>query len=1099
MSPGARFRAGVSLACALVACAPAAKPVPATVPPTVVSSPPPEPAVVARVPIASAVPLASWQLDEPTRPYGFASVSGYDPSTGAARGDLSLRSHRVKTLIVGGLARTEVVEEWANDQARAVEARLALALPDGASVSRFALGRGNALLEARVFDSDQIALIPRGPSSERWEDVWPGRDERDTLRMRLVGFAPKEKRTLLLSYDEELAQRASSELYRYALPKAGNEGAPAREFSIEVTLLGEPSSFGKIATPNYPATIRSLADRVLVTLERHAAIPGQDFTVEIERVKRAQFEVRSDVSAAKTWPAQGYVSLRFELPTDADSKPSDKARSTTRVILLDKSYPQSAATFQLQRLLSEGLVRTAADERVVLLACDSSCAAWPTQGMSAAGAEAARGASTWLAGLARSGSFDLEGALAHAVALFEPESRGQVVYFGASRVSAGVLESSALFESVAYLLAKKGADLRVYGVGPARDEAALFGLVLATDATYGVLSDAVPSELQLAELWRALRAPKLTQPQLALPAGVHDPEPARLPALVTGQSLRITARLEAPVQGTVRLSGKLRGHDYIASYPVAIEQDDARSNPLVARHWARERLSEARVGSSFVPGESQLARSAGIASRHTDWLLLEAERDYRAYGLTGARVEPGPPPRAASSAHRPRGAFPERTPRGLLSSPIWKPERRAAFPPLRPRGRVELVSGAEPNGLDASEYAARRRRDIQSLRSLCRACYERTVARTQGWLEGRIDFSLRVDARGLLESLAAEAPSARDVGSLFGCLRAEAARVSFEAPPAEARELQFSLDFAIDWSRGLTVHYPPAPGWPFGGGRFEAVITAADEMWRSASLRTESGRLASALLQAHSAEQAIEVARRSVEAEPRSLAALNVLGTAAGGYDEFGLLSAVLEAKLALSPDQPELRRRLARAWLAAGDERRACAHLRSLPAARLGTNLSSANALCRTRWLEELALPPVKPVSPEAARKIIADALDEVERNKPCHPFTVVVRCADSHPCPSAVVLTPEWQLISAFGDISGKGSVEPLSFWPAMHGTYRVLLFGGDPQAHGSVDLSVHLDSSHFEFHRGGVVQTVASVELRSEPPSLGAVGIPMCGGAP
>jgi len=1082
--------------------------------------------------------MASWKAKDSERAYGFVRTNTYDPASGAQRGELTLRSHRVHTVILGGLARTQLVEELTNGRAGAVEAQVAFTSPDGASVSRFALGNAHFLQEAEVFDSDQIALIPRGPVTEHRQDEWPGSNDKDTFRMRIVGFAPKQTRTLVLAYDEALEQHATSEVYRYLLPRVDDSGDRAREFSIDVTLLGAPESFGKISTPNYPAEVRSLADRVTVTLARRRFLPGRDFTVEIERMAHAANEVRIDVSGGKASNAHelfkpsrlddasdgrargriDHVSFRLELPSRAES-PSPLLLPSARVIVLDKSYAQSAASFLLQRRLVRDLLLAAENEHYALLACDSACSAWPKHGVTSIGAESAAEGAAWLDGLSRSGSFDLEGALARAAALLELHSRAQIVLLGATPVGAGRLEAVELFAAAARTIARKDADLRVFGVGPARDEAMLLGLAMATNATYGVLSVSIPSELQATDILRALRAPKLTEPKLELPPGVHDPVPSHLPALVFGQSLRVTAAAEAPLAGALRITGKLQGRDYAASYPVALGAGGATSNPLVARRWAEERLREvdrATANSRFEFGASQLSRNTRIASRHTDWLLLESEREYRDYRLTRALPTPSsaevpkheafargtpiwsPPYITTSSTLRPRGAFPERAPDGLVSAPTWMQELESPFPPLIPATKVTLNFVAQHEG-DGSkpERDPIRREEVRTLQYLFYRCYERGVARTEAWFQGRLAFELRIGARGALESLAAEAEPTRDVRSLFECFRWVARQVTYEPPLSGNAELHFYGDFTINWSRGLKVFYQVPKDWVSGSGAFSAIIAPGDDKWQRAPSSSAAEALAVAVLGAQSSDQSMAAALRGVEREPSSRAALDLLATAAGAENQRALLLAALEAKLSLSPTEPELRRRIAHGWLAAGDDWRACAHLRSLGGGEPDSNLRLANELCRTNWLGEPGLTAKKPAL-ESPRAILARGLEEPDVGGACHPFTVTVHCDASQRCPIALVLTPEWQVISEFSSMAGKGSVDPLSFWPATHGTYRVLLLGGEPLAHGTVDVAVHLDSQSFAFHRGGASQTVASVDLISEKPGKGAIGIPMCGGA-
>jgi hypothetical protein len=945
-----------------------------------------------------------------------------------------------------------VVEELANDAAQTVDARFLFTLPNLASLSRFALQRGGKWLDARVVDSDRIALVPRGPIAQARTAELPRHDD-DELAMRIVDFAPKQRQKVLFAYDEATEKYPRREVYRYAISGPPCSVAPLRGFSVEVTLLGPPESFEAIETPNYPAQIRRATDRVIITFERSAFAPDRDFTVEFERRSRSPIEVQAD--------AASHASFVLDLPEVSRAEGSAASRLPVRVVVLDKSYHQSSASIGFQRRLVSHLLGRATDAgRVHLLVCDSACSAWRVEGVTEA--ERAQRAGDLLHGLTPSGTFDLEGALAHAVALLEPGERAQVVYLGSGLVSAGTLQTATLVESSARLLARRDADLRVYGVGPERDEALLLRLASAASGTYTNLSEAIPSEWTGDEMLRALRSPKLTNVQLELPTGLVEPAPSHWPALVMGQEVRVTARVAAPVVGTIRLRGRLEGRDYQQTLPIALKGATARS-PLVERWWARERLREVEQKSArglFELGASELSRSAGVATRRSDWLLLESQRG------------------------RARGAFPERSWRGLASPPIWSPAPRDAEPTLRATSKV---SSAAMTVLVAPEWSperiAQQRRAIHSMSAQFRYCHERHTAGPSGWFEGRLDFMLRVDARGSFESLAAEVEPAADVRSLFACLRAVAAERRYGPSLTGPTELAFSVEFALDWSRGLRAHVPVPTSALSNQGAISTSVVAGDEQWRSATARAPS----LAPLEEPTPARMIAGASKIADSAPRSLAALHLLGAVAGAHHERGLALAVLEAELALSPDLRELRQRAASAWLAAGDERRACAHLRALGTA--GDDLTSLKARCRRRWLGE----PVQPGAAERSESaaITERSLEKLDTSVTCQPFSVTVACEDSKRCPTPVVLTPEGGFISTQGRFPGN----PLVFWPPSLGTYRILLIG-EPLARGNVDLRVHLHTQRFAFRSTGAAQTVASVALGTEAPTEQSIGKPICG---
>lgn len=1057
------------------ACAPSAKPTqPAAAGPLPARTFPTERQEDAGRARASSAPVAGWNKLESPPCRGVATTRSEDALTGEPRGALSLRSHRVRAVVSGGLSQTEVVEELVNEAARAVEARFSFVLPGGASVSGFSLLRGKNWLEAQLVDSDRIAAIPRGRDIEpfgRGSLARADGDDGDAFVARIVGFAPKQRRSLRLAYDGAVERSGSRELYRYPISLSSCASPPTLEVSIEVVLLGAPGTYDKIETPNHRSELRTEPDRVVVSFERRAVVPDQDFTVEFER-RRESVEVLTDFAEPNgNPPPLGHVLMSLALPAVASGGPTSGGASTARVVLLDKSYSQSAASLSFQRRLVEYVLsRTTADERTSLLACDSACAVWSPDPVKTP--DLAREAAKWLGTLTPGGTFDLEGALVHAELLLEPSERKQLVFLGNGHVSSGTLDRETLIARVGHRLARSAVDLRVFGVGPRQDEPLLFDLAAAARGTYSTLSDTVPIEHSAEELLASLRAPKLTDVTLELPAGMQNPAPARWPALVMGQTLRIAARAATSVVGSLRVLGKLEGHDYAVSYPVSVSKAGNDAEGRVARFWARERLREAArdvAGRGPEFGESELSRSAGVASRHTDWLLLEA----------GGHV---------------RGVFPERSQAGLPAPSTFATQESRPSPRLEPRVRIGVSPATYRDGVDASsEHDARRQREVSRLVPILRRCYAHHAVTNGEWFEGRLGLMLRVGSRGSFESLAADAEPARDVRALVACVRAGAATLTYEPPASRTSEVRFSAELEISWSQGMIVRYG-LPDAPVSQGALSTTITAGDEQWRNVSPRTERERRTRAVLDAQTPETPVSAALRGVEREPGSRAALDLLAAVAGAQDRSELLTAALEAQLALAPEQPELRRRLARAWLRAGDERRACAHLRALaptlPAA------ASAAAFCRRRWLDGQVQGATAPATDEAANQLLEGSFDALAPDLSCRPFIVAVRCDSREPCPAPVVLTPEGDVISAFGRVPGPGKAEPLSFWPTTFGTYRILLLGGAPAARGTMELAVHMESRRFSFQRAGVSQTVASVELQPEPPEGLAIGVPLCG---
>ena len=211
-----------------------------------------------------------------------------------------------------------------------------------------------------------------------------------------------------------------------------------------------------------------------------------------------------------------------------------------------------------------------------------------------------------------------------------------------------------------------------------------------------------------------------------------------------------------------------------------------------------------------------------------------------------------------------------------------------------------------------------------------------------------------------------------------------------------------------------------------------------------------------ALLQAGRFERAREEAKRFVDLDPDLALARELLAQAEAvlGHEDAALTE--VDALAEADARNANAHLRAARAFAAAGDDRRACAHLRSLA------------EIEGTREARDRAASYADRVDPGSATRGV---------------FTVQVECDDpTMACPEAAVVTPSGRVISRaapFGAVPGDTGLSLLS---AGSGTYRTVLVGGAAGARGRVRLVVHGKQGVFPFE-GGVLRTVATTRLEEK----------------
>jgi Ca-activated chloride channel family protein len=206
-------------------------------------------------------------------------------------------------------------------------------------------------------------------------------------------------------------------------------------------------------------------------------------------------------------------------------------------------------------------------------------------------------------------------------------------------------------------------------------------------------------------------------------------------------------------------------------------------------------------------------------------------------------------------------------------------------------------------------------------------------------------------------------------------------------------------------------------------------------------------------MQAGRFERAREEARQFVELDPDLALARELLSETEAVLGNERAALAEVDALAEADARSVNAHLRAARAFAAAGDERRACAHLRSLA------------EIEGTKEARERAEGCAERVELEAAQRTV---------------FEARVECDDAGvACPVVAVVTPSGRVLSRaapFGAIPRDGGLALLS---AGAGGYRTLLLGGDPRARGHVVLDVFGKRGVFPFE-GGELRTVATTRI-------------------
>jgi hypothetical protein len=1007
-------------------------------------------------------------------PTGLGSVSGRVPGTTQEVSSLRLAAHRVTTTIAGGFARTWVEEEIANDDPRALEARLSFTVPEGAVLTHLALLVDQAWVPAEVEEKAKIAKIFKGIVDDTVRPKDPALLEQvagTRCSLRIFPVPGKGRRKAVFAYDQVLARKENKFVYHLPLGAPAARRTLVDELSLTLRLpdpaadelqsmsgwqldkgkiVGEPAKAGE-SVWGYQGT---------------SVTPTDDWEVRTTPTAGANVALLARAPGATTAPANpaaalDYVSLRLPLPlvsndvSSGDLTKSPRPAPARIVIVVDASHAQSAETWRLVReRLWDGLASLPPTTDVRLFACESGCEEGPRSTGGGRRAELDR----WLATRPLRGSANVEEALRRGLEALEavPAGDGVVLYVGEGAATSGERAVGRVVTRLGPDVARRGAELLFWGVGRGVDGAAL-------DRLAGGLSGGRLPGDQVARLGSYLTTPRLRELKVELPPGL-GPIVGVLPAEMSlGDDLLVLTHGAAGASGKVVVRGKVNGHDYSQTFPVVLSPD-APPRPLLEKLWIKARLEELeQTGAPAKITEAiALSKKTRVLARHTSFVAMENDAMFAAYGITrtaretasdevGGSVGLG----TAFGAGHGAGSL------GSVGLGVGG-SHRTVRPQIR-MPRATVSGGLPPEVVQ---------RIVRQQFGRFRLCYEQ-ASRVEPGIAGSIAVRFVIAVDGSVGTVVATPGTLKHAG-LQGCVQRIFHVLSFPRPEGGGL---VTVSMPLQFSEGEAFLDRSSSGWRGDSASPSVSMQGGTDDWQGGSKeadraletlraavakeprkRTSHESLVRALMLHGRFTEAAVCARNLITIDPDNALAWSLLAEASVLLGDSGTALSALDTVAALDPDAVQGHLNAARAYQASGDLPRACAHLQAL---ELSTETAVSDAVraetlrCRATVLSQRAEAIEDGARSPQAGPLVRAMVDALRKNEsptyvdpsPAGPVSAKFACGRS--CPLLAILTPRGRVVSALTpgpSLSSRTHVTAAR----SNGVYRVLLLGERRGAH-------------------------------------------------
>lgn len=556
---------------------------------------------------------------------------------------LAIRSHRVSVSVRERIAETSVTQTFVNGTGSVLEATYVFPVPEGATVSGFAMWVNGVRVEGELLDSGTARTVYESIVA-RMRD--PGLVEYiggNVFRARVYPINPGAEQRIEIRFTQTLEYQGSVVHYHYPLRAGATYGHTIEDLTVSVDVASR-TAIQAVYSPSHAIAVGRDGDHhAIASFEAGHAALDQDFDLYYSV---ADSEIGLSLLTHRDQGEDGYflamIAPRTEL-TEAQVAAEEVifVFDTSGSMAGDKlERAQAALDYMLQRLRPTDyfqVVRFSTDVEA-LFDTGRSVPATPEHV-----ARARRFNSHFVA----AGGTAIAPALTEAMRTRPPSGSlpRMIVFLTDGMPTVGQTDPATITRQVTTLAA--GARLFAFGVGDDVNTTFLDGLADANGGVGDYFRDGSEMQRRLGAFFDRVSYPVLTDLRLTMPgASPYDVYPRDLGHLYRGEQLLVVGRFRGEGTGRVVLEGRLGSDTTVheLSYDVSFPTSEPR-NEFLPRVWAVRKvgtlLDDIRLHGERPELRDEvvvLARHFGIVTPYTSYLVAPDEM-----------IQPAPPPVAMPS------------------------------------------------------------------------------------------------------------------------------------------------------------------------------------------------------------------------------------------------------------------------------------------------------------------------------------------------------------------------------------------------------------------------------------------------------------------
>jgi Ca-activated chloride channel family protein len=548
-----------------------------------------------------------------------------NPRPGQDIPPLSVKYHHVKVEIVNQVAKTSVDQVFVNHFGRDIEGTYIFPVPEGASVSDFAMYVGNERVQGEILDSREARRI--------YEDIVrrmrdPGLLEymgRNLFRARVFPIPANGEKRVQISYTEVLKSDGGLVKYLYPLNTERFSRDPLDDVSISVRVESDVPIVN-VYSPSHKVSARKDGPgRALVGYEEKRVRPDKDFLVYYSLSK-------DDVGLSfMNWegPDGGHFML---LASPRYAAAGERVVNKSIVLVLDSSGSMSGAKIRQTKEAARFILNHLGPrDEFTLVDFDDGVTAF-SEALVPATAENVGRALKFVDGIEDSGGTNINDALLQALSRMRAGERPNYVLFLTDGLpTVGTTETADILRHVQQANTPRS-RIFVFGVGNDVNTELLDRLSSDHRGTSVYIGEEEDLETAVSSFYEKISSPLLSDLAVTF-KGIETSQvyPRSLPDLFKGSQLVLVGKYRGGGPVSVVLTGK-SGKDekrFVLEGRALAAGDSFRFLP---RLWATRRIGylieEIRLQGSNQELADEIRRLGlkyGIVTPYTSFLVTERE------------------------------------------------------------------------------------------------------------------------------------------------------------------------------------------------------------------------------------------------------------------------------------------------------------------------------------------------------------------------------------------------------------------------------------------------------------------------------------------